>query len=79
MIEPKKRCRICVMDKEEYLRATMEDFAMYGIENMHISVMQDELGLFPKVHSRVLPAWMVTEHYQNCECSLLCRLRKLFR
>ena len=51
---------------------------MYGIENMHISVMSDELGLFPVVHDRVTPAWMAAERYENCESNLLCRSRRYF-
>lgn len=52
---------------------------MYGIENMHISVVPDELGLYPVVHSRVTPAWMAAERYENCESSLLCRIRNYFK
>lgn len=52
---------------------------MYGFGNMNITVIQDELGLYPRVNNRVVPAWMKAEHYQNCESGLFCCIRKLFR
>lgn len=52
---------------------------MYGIENMHISVMSDELGLFPVVHDRVTPAWMAAERYENCESNLPLSVQALLQ
>lgn len=52
---------------------------MYNIHNMRISVMPDELGLYPVVHQRVTPAWMSAEHYENCETNLMCRIRDYFK
>lgn len=48
---------------------------MYGISNMQITMMHDTLGMYPTVGSRVIPAWMTAENYQNCENGLLSWIR----
>jgi hypothetical protein len=45
----------------------------------HISTFQDELGMYPTMHTSVIPAWMAAEHYENCENGLFCRLRKFLK
>jgi hypothetical protein len=51
-------------------------FLMYA---MQISTVQDELGMYPTMRTRVIPSWMVAEHYENCENGLFCRLRKFLK
>jgi hypothetical protein len=46
---------------------------------MQISTVQDELGMYPTMRTRVIPSWVVAEHYENCENGLFCRLRKFLK
>ena len=48
---------------------------MYGISNMHISMIHDELGIYPPMNNRVIPAWLAAENYQNCENGRLSWIR----